>query len=933
MRLALGAERIKNMELDSKSLRDTGAQRTFTDEALQAVAFPLGGIGTGMLSLGGRGNLRDWEIFNEPAKGLDNPFSMFMLWAEPEGMDSFCRVLERDYLPPFMDRANYIGGHGVPQNLLAGLPRYRDAVFKGEYPFAYLELKDDASPVEVNLRAFNPMIPLNDKDSGIPAAIFEWTFKNTSAVPVKLSLGALMANMVYIGKKESDTNGQFNELVRAEGLAGVRMGNADFDECDPRSATMCLATPWKDINVQAVMYEGGWWDRWHLLWDDFSENGEVADIETREQITQEGSVPARRYPETSFMVLHAAINPGEEVTLPVLLSWHAPNRSRRRAIPWASTDPEQDKLLLKNWYATQWEDAWDVAQYLNAHYPRLVEQTEAFHRALFGGNLPKQVLDAASSQMSIFRTTTAMRLADGNFYAFEGCNDDSGCCQMNCTHVWNYEQALAHLYPDLEKSMRDTDFRYNTRPSGSMAFRTILPVKVEQCASSCDCALPANDENIDADEFGLWQFHPAADGQMGCILKTYREWLRTGDTEWLRGIWEDVRRALDYAWKGDDGEGGHAWDPNKDGVMEGEQHNTYDVEFFGPNTMMTSLYLGALRAAEEMARALGEDEQAQEYREIFETGSARSDAELFNGAYYIQNIEVPEGMEVPERLRAPDGLPKYQVGAGCLADQLLGQWFAHVTGLGYLFDPEHVRAAMASIFALNYREELREIANVQRVYGLADEPGLVICAWPERSERPALPFPYSDEVWTGIEYQVAAGLIYEGLIDEGLAVVKAVRERYAGHNRNPWNEVECGHHYARAMASWSLLLALSGYRYSAPDAHIAFAPKLTTERFYCFYSTGSSWGQYRQRTKRGSNGIAKFIGTFNVVYGEQEIRSFEMEWPVEEVPDDLSMVLSTGTSRHNGELLREGRTIRIRLDEPVKVPAGSKFRVTLTVNH
>jgi hypothetical protein len=293
--------------------------------------------------------------------------------------------------------------------------------------------------------------------------------------------------------------------------------------------------------------------------------------------------------------------------------------------------------------------------------------------------------------------------------------------------------------------------------------------------------------------------------------------------------------ALEYAWQ--------QWDKDKDGVMEGIQHNTYDIEFHGPNTMMGSFYLGALRAAEEMARYLGEEEKADEYKSIFESGKAWMDEHLFNGEWYRQEVR-PGG----DQLNVPiEDWPKYQYGDGCLSDQMIGQWFARIVGLGDLFDPGHVRKTMASIFKYNWLSDLSEHSNPQRIYALNDEAGLLACSWPGGG-RPALPFVYSDEVWCGIEYQVAAHLIYEGLVEEGLAVVKGVRDRHDGERRNPWNEFECGNHYARSMASYSVLLALSGFHYSAPARRISFAPRVHGNNFACFFSVDSGWGMYRQHT-------------------------------------------------------------------------------------
>ena len=378
---------------------------------------------------------------------------------------------------------------------------------------------------------------------------------------------------------------------------------------------------------------------------------------------------------------------------------------------------------------------------------------------------------------------------------------------MNCTHVYNYEQAMAHLYPTLERSMRETDFLVNLRPDVSMSFRTPVPLRQ-----------------------GGNKTHPAADGQMGCVMKVYREWMRGAGDNWLRKLWPNVKRALEYAWV--------KWDADRDGVMEGEQHNTYDIEFYGPNSMMGTLYLGALTAAARMAEHLGDRAAAESYRQIFEKGRERLDQALWNGEYYVQKVDESQ----PKAAR-------YQYGEGCLSDQLLGQWFAEVVGLGKLLPHDRVRSALASIFRYNFNTDFADFANAQRIYALNDEKGLLLCSWP-KGKRPALPFVYSDEVWTGIEYQVAAHLIYEGMVKEGLAIVEAARARYDGTRRNPWNEIECGHHYARAMSSWSVLTALSGFGYSAPEREIRFRPRVSQGQFRCLYSAGTAWGSYAQQAAK-----------------------------------------------------------------------------------
>ncbi|HYM10578.1 MAG TPA: GH116 family glycosyl hydrolase, partial [Bryobacterales bacterium] len=557
-----------------------------------------------------------------------------------------------------------------------------------------------------------------------------------------------------------------------------------------------------------------------------------------------------------------------EVTF--LLAWHFPNLAN-----YWNREEEYRGKPLRTRYAERFPDAGAVAEYGLKNLPRLEGLTRRFHDAFFASTLPAPVLDAASSQASILRTTTCLYLEGRAFHAFEGSNDQSGCCPMNCTHVWNYEQTVAHLFPELERFMRRTDFLHNLRPDGSMAFRTLIPLGDT-----------------------LWKFKPAADGQMGCVLKVYREWQLSGDGEFLRALWPRVKQALEYAWVG--------WDADRDGVMEGEQHNTYDIEFYGPNTFTGALYLAALLAASKMATALGDAEAAGRYHAIYERGSANLDQTCWDGDFYIQKSDPAH--------------PKYQYGPGCLSDQLLGQWFASVVGLGHVLPKEHVHRALDSIYRHNFQTDFRRFANPQRLHALGDDKGLLVCSWP-KGGRPEIAFPYSDEVWTGSEYQAAAHMIYEGLVDEGLAVVKAARDRYDGVQRNPWNEVECGNHYARAMSSWSLVLALSGYRYSAPERSLRLAPQVNAGDFRCFYSTGTSWGVLSQKTTSSER-----TASIEVLYGRQEVADLILQAP-STGPVELSRVKNepavTASSRvENGEL-------HVKLSPPVTIEAGDLLRIRI----
>ncbi len=395
-----------------------------------------------------------------------------------------------------------------------------------------------------------------------------------------------------------------------------------------------------------------------------------------------------------------------------------------------------------------------------------------------------------------------LRLEDGTFYGWEGCHPSAGCCEGSCTHVWNYQQALPFLFPRLERSMRDADYAYNLRPDGGMPFRLQLPIG----------SAP-------------WEFRPCADGQFGGILKLYRDWKISGDSEWLRKLWPAAKQSLEFAWSKRNID---RWDPDKSGVLWGRQHHTLDMELFGPNSWLTGMYLGALKAGAEIAEALGDDAAAAEYRDIFARGKAWADEHLFNGEYYFQRIDlgdrsIIESYEDDLVIQGGSALQaywtgehqeiKYQIGEGSSIDQVLAQWHASLYGLGEIFDPEQVKQANAAIFKYNFIPLMRDAYNPDRLYCLNDEGGLVICAWPQGVRQPVIPAPYSQETMNGFEYSAAIHMIMTGLVDEGMTCVEAVRMRYDGERRNPWNEFECGSNYARSMASYALLNAFSGFEF------------------------------------------------------------------------------------------------------------------------
>lgn len=504
------------------------------------------------------------------------------------------------------------------------------------------------------------------------------------------------------------------------------------------------------------------------------------------------------------------------------------------------------EATYRPWYSERFKSLNEVIGYWDANQAMLEKNSRLFSDAFYSSSLPAEVLEAVAANLTILKSPTVLRQWDGRFWAWEGCQDSFGSCHGSCTHVWNYAQALPHLFPSLERTLRETEFRVSQNTEGHQNFRVNLPIS----------APPHN-------------FHAAADGQLGGIMKVYREWRISGDTQWMKDLFPAVKKSLDYCIR--------TWDPLHKGYLEEPHHNTYDIEFWGPDGMCTSFYLGALTAFIEMGKEL--KQPVKEYTALLSKGKKYMETALFDGEYFIQKIQW-EGLQAPNpvdvmsfggsysdealKLLKEEG-PKYQYGTGCLSDGILGMWMASVCGLDEMLDNEKVRSHLVAVHKYNLKHDLVDHFNPQRpVYACGKDGGLLLCTWPKGGML-SLPFVYSNEVWTGIEYQVASHLMMKGEVEKGLDIVRECRERYDGRVRNPFNEIECGHWYARAMASYGMLQGLTGVRYDAVDKTMYINSKIGD--FKSFISTDTGFGTIEWKAGKP---------VLNVVYGNIDVKRYNV---------------------------------------------------------
>lgn len=774
------------------------------------ISFPLGGIGSGSIGLDGSGRLIDWEIFNRPNKGGVNGHSHIAVQVRT-GDGVYTRVLNGDILKDFCGQrrgtkeAGYGFGHKAES--MGGFPHFRNVSFDGRFPIAELHFSDPDFPATVDLTAFNPFIPLDSENSSLPAAFFSIAVHNPTDAPMECRIAFSVCNPFENALNRTARDGDCRELILRE---------ATFGEDDVRYGDLTLATDCKKTEVQTYWYRGWWLDSVVAFWKDFSADGTLSDRVYENAgkwdagtLVADVEIPARESGRARFV-----------------LAWNVPNCTNDWDQAWLETKPADNRW--KNYYATRFADSTATARYALSNWDSLWERTAKFRDALFASDLPDEMMDAVSANLSVLKSPVVKRLEDGAFYGWEGVAEGFGVCEGTCQHVWNYAYALCFLFPDLERSIREQEIHVSTLPSGKSVFRLYLPRSRDQD-----------------------RFRACLDGSMGVIFKCYREWKICGDDAWLSSVWETLKRIIGYAWSEENPD---RWDRDRDGVLEGRQHHTLDMELFGPSSWLEGMYIVALTAMGEMAEHFGEYEAAEDYRRLAAKGKEYLRTELFNGEYFVQKIDLTDR----ERVLSYDaenywnderGQIKYQIGEGCLLDQMLGQWHAELLGLGDIFDPAEVDTALGSLMKYNYHSTFRDFINPWRLFAIDDEAGTVICSFPEGVEQPAIPIPYAQECMTGFEYAFAGLLLAKGHEKDALRVVKAVRDRYDGEKRNPWNEIECGSNYARSMASFALLPIMSGFTFDMPRHKIGFSPLGGKRRFTAFWSLGSAWGLYRKTDK------------------------------------------------------------------------------------
>ena len=880
------------------SLTAKGQQRVYQGQELELIAMPCGGIGAGQVEVTGQGKICFTEsVYNQMQQpnaghGLSTGYQyLHPKKSETKIANSFSIVINEQ--------------GKEPQALKLNGDSFDDMRFIGEYPIAQLEYRKTGSPLPVAIDAevFSPFVPLDVRSSANPVTVLRFSVTNNSLQAVDVTLAGWLKNVTFPEKAKVK---QVNKVNKANGVTGISFEMQPIESTDELKKHAQLG----GLSLSVLDDQAG-----------FSVASATDTDYVQGLLTGHMSAPSGAQTHTSDEPIGGGISsrfslkPKTSNTVTFLLTWCFPNgyENGRRYRDACKAAPGWVGHIYNNWYAS----AFDVAKYTAKHFESLYGQTKLFRYTYHDTTLPYWLANRITMPVSTLAAGNVAIWENRRMYAYEGV----GFCMGTCGHVYNFVTAISKLFPELERSVRlqqdfcDTGDFSGYSQCGRINFRGYL----------------ANNPDV--------PHSYASDAQSGYVLKAYREHLMSPNNDFLDTVWDKVKGAIGYQIFKDGAEIGLP--PN--GVLEGKQ-TFWDPMWFGPNPYNNTLYLAALRAAEEMARIQGEPELAQRYRRLFESGRQYMNEHMWNGEYYVHlypvgfkgNVGISNGFSKPAQVDTNakgyvagfnTGQPNYLVGTGCDAQQLFGQNWAHQLGLGDILPPERCRQAAASIFKYNWTPDIALVYNVHppryRTLAASGEGAMVNGAWPKAKRQRFENTHDKDDIWSGLEYEAACDMINAGLLKEALISLRAIHDRYDGLKRNPWNEIEGSDHYSRAMHAWNVLLALSGYTYDGPAGKIGFDPKITPEHFKSFFSAAEGWGTYEQ--KRTSKGQTAHL---YLAYGQLQLKTLSFVLPDDLTIKDVDVTLAS-RNRVRSSFKQDGHRITLEFTKPVQITAGQTIQIAM----
>ena len=854
-----------------------GKPLTATRDDLRFIGMPINGICTGQVYLGGDGRLWYWN--------LDGARDKKQIGAGPRFTDP-----DTFHSPTDQGFALEVNSGGERRIFTLDSQGFDDVVFTNRYPMARVSYSDAACPVDVELEAYTPFIPLNRDDSSYPVIVMRYTMKNTSVQVQELAIAGWVENFSNFRSGREDQGVRLSRYSERDGLSAVECWAKPTAGSKQTKASFERATDF-GANVLGLLGD----DRPDILDIKRSEPGSSGlfgnPTRKRGTETQKGSeesladasgyqlpkvdeVYERPFSERGFASVgrNVMLKPGEEKTVPFVLSWRFPNARYVTAFGRRPGAPDI------NFYSTQWPTATDAAGAVAVRDQELYTTTQTWSDTWYDSTLPHWFLERTFIPLNCMQTQVAERLAkqDGMYNLDEGVN----CCPGNCTHVWQYAQGLARIFPEIERECRDkVEYGKGFRHSdGAINFR-----------------------------HSIAQFRDAIDGQCGTILRVLRDSQMTTDYRFLAGLWDRTKLSMEHVIR--------KWD--EDGLLAGAQHNTLDEPWFGQVHWLINLYHAALKASAAMARQMNDSALAERYESIVAKGAPAMVEMLWNDdfGYFIHKPGKAE-------------TEKHGSTNGCHIDQVFGEFWLLNLGMDRVLPQDKIRGALESLWKYNFTPnvgDFRKVMKDGRWYAVEGNAGLVMCSFPHGKVEPKSGKKnyagYLNECMTGFEWQVAAHMIWEGMLEEGLAIGKAIYDRYLPRDRNPYNEIECSDHYARAMSSYSAFMAICGYRYDGPKGRLGFGPRMQQDSFRAAFTTAEGWGVFSQKMEQ-----SRQSETIALRYGKLALKELAFD-KVEGVNASTAEVKVNGQSVE-ATLEHGSERYVLSFVEGLKIDVGQRIEIT-----
>ncbi|MBN8859035.1 MAG: hypothetical protein J0H29_11645 [Sphingobacteriales bacterium] len=846
-----------------RSLYERGAATTYlkSKNELKYIGMPAGGLHAGTVYLGGDGRLWLWGIYNDEREGID---PKTILWNDgAKEVKVRCRDGACYVEPALADNKRVL-----EQDFAVKIEYEGKTIIKALNENSFDEIKFEASYPVATVHYIDEALPVNIILKA--GAIFIPLDADNSALPATV-FSISIENKTNKSIKADITgwleNGA-NKITAAEN-DGIKRNTAIIHEnytsiLGSFDATKPGAAQQRDAGTTCITFIG------QGATVNTNAQPYPVDVDFFHQRKDEVSTISPGEKLTGSISIAQHIEPGKTVESNYIISWHFDHPLSKRL----------DKLSETKggyYYGKRFKDAHEAGAYIAQNFKELYTQTLLWQETYYDSTLPFWFLERTLLNIGTLATANTYRFADDRFWGWEGVN----ACEGTCTHVWQYAQAMGRIFPSLERDARQrTDLGIALQENGGIIFRA------------------------------EYETRPAIDGQAGTILRIYREHQMSSDDGFLRNNWSNIKKAVSFML---------SQDKNGDGMTDTPMENTLDAVWEGEIAWIAGLCIAAAKAAQLMAEEMRDEAFAKTCTQYVEKGSRNMAEKLFNGEYFIHRPDAAQGRKK---------LGSYNT---CHVDQVYGQSWAWQVGLGRLWDKEKTISALRSLWKYNFAPDVGPYIKTHtggRPYALPGEAGLIMNTNPHNEPRPygenvTWQLGYFHECMTGFEHQVASHMMAEGMTDEALVITRAIHDRYHAAKRNPYNEIECSDHYARAMASYGTFITACGFEYHGPKGYLRFAPKWNRDKFKTAFTSAEGWGAYSQ-----VNNNDEQQHTLTLKYGSLLLNKLSFDNLRDQKIKSVSVKLN-GQEVRTGFKEAEG-SIVIRLINGVRIKAGEEIQISIS---